>query len=110
DFSAFFSYIFIFITPIIILGFLFSSVERAFASYKRIREVIDAKEPTYKGKFTKDLKGDIKLESVTLDLNNKRILDNISFEVKAGSRVGIIGPTAAGKTQIFYLITGLIKP
>lgn len=110
DFSAFFSYIFIFITPIIILGFLFSSVERAFASYKRIREVIDAKEPTYKGKFTKDLKGDIKLENVTLDLNNKRILDNISFEVKAGSRVGIIGPTAAGKTQIFYLITGLIKP
>lgn len=110
DFSAFFSYIFIFITPIIILGFLFSSVERAFASYKRIREVIDAEEPKFEGSVVKEIKGEIKLEKVTLDLDNKRILDNINFEVKPGSRVGIIGPTAAGKTQIFYLITGLIKP
>lgn len=110
DFSAFFSYIFVFISPIIMLGFLSSTMERAFVTYKRIREVIDAEEPKNDGDVKKDITGNIKLENVVLDLGNKRILDNINFEIKDKSRVGIIGPTAAGKTQIFYLITGLIKP
>jgi ATP-binding cassette subfamily B protein len=34
----------------------------------------------------------------------------VSLQVKAGSRTAIIGPTAAGKTQLFYLLTGLIAP
>ncbi len=110
NFTAFFSYIFIFITPIIMLGFLASSVGRAFATYTRLREVIDSEEPKQTGTIKKDIQGDIKLEKVVLDLNNKRILDNINFEIKPKNRVGIIGPTAAGKTQIFYLITGLIDP
>lgn len=108
DFSAFFSYIYIFISPIIMLGFLSGQVGRAFATYTRIREVIDAEEPKAGGSVKKDIKGNIKLEGITLDIDNKRILDNINFEIKPQSRVGIIGPTAAGKTQIFYLITGLI--
>lgn len=110
DFSAFFSYIFIFITPIILLGFLGSSVGRAFATYTRLREIIDAEEPKNVGTIKKDIEGNIKLENITLDIANKRILNNINLEIKPRSRVGIIGPTAAGKTQIFYLITGLIQP
>jgi ATP-binding cassette, subfamily B, bacterial len=109
DFSAFFSYIFVFITPVIILGFLASTIERAFVTYSRIREVIDSVEPKDSGTVQKVIKGDIKLENVNLDIDNKRILDNISFDIRAGSKVAIIGPTAAGKTQIFYLITGLIS-
>lgn len=109
DFSAFFSYIFIFIGPIILLGFLASSIGRAFATYTRIREVIDAEEPEAIGTIKRELSGDIKLKDITLDIDSKRILTDISFEIKPGSKVGIIGPTAAGKTQIFYLITGLIK-
>ncbi len=110
DFAAFFSYIFIFIFPIVMLGFLASSVGRAFSTYARLREVIDAKEPEQNGTVTKQIKGNIKLENVTLEINNKSILKDINFDVKEKSRVGIIGPTAAGKTQIFHLITGLIKP
>lgn len=110
EFSAFFSYIYIFINPIFILGFLASTIGRAFTTYQRLMEVIDAEEPEVSGTLKKDIKGDIKLNKVTLDLANKRILDNINFEIKNKSRVGIIGPTAAGKTQIFYLITGLINP
>lgn len=110
DFSTFFSYIFIFISPIIMLGFLASSVQRAFVTFDRIREVIDSEEPVHLGTTKKELDGDIKLEKVTLDLGNKRILDDININIKSKSRVAIIGPTAAGKTQIFYLITGLINP
>lgn len=110
EFSAFFTYIYIFINPIFILGFLASTIGRAFTTYQRLMEVIEAPEPEVSGTLKKDIKGNIKLKKVTLDLANKRILDNINFEIKDKSRVGIIGPTAAGKTQIFYLITGLINP
>lgn len=110
DFSAFFSYIFIFISPVILLGFLASSIGRAFATYTRIREVIDAPEPEYKGTVKKEILGEIELKAVNLVLDSKPILSNISFKVKPSTRVGIIGPTAAGKTQIFYLISGLITP
>lgn len=110
DFSAFFSYIFIFITPIIMLGFLASTVQKAFVTYQRIREVIDSEEPKLEGTVEKEIEGNIKLKDVTLEIGNKRILDSISFEIKKKSKVAIIGPTAAGKTQIFYLITGLITP
>jgi ATP-binding cassette subfamily B protein len=41
---------------------------------------------------------------------DKPILKNISFSVKAGSKTAIIGPTAAGKSQLLYLLTGLISP
>ena len=37
-------------------------------------------------------------------------MKNISFTVNAGSRTAVIGPTAAGKTQLLYLLTTLIKP
>jgi ATP-binding cassette subfamily B protein len=37
-------------------------------------------------------------------------LKDVSFSVKAGSKTAIIGPTAAGKTQLLYLLTGLLEP
>ena len=40
----------------------------------------------------------------------KSALKDVSFSVKAGSKVAIIGPTAAGKTQLLYLLTGLLEP
>jgi ATP-binding cassette, subfamily B, bacterial len=37
-------------------------------------------------------------------------LKNVSFDVRAGTKTAIIGPTAAGKTQLLYLLIGLLKP
>lgn len=37
-------------------------------------------------------------------------LDNVSFSVSAGERLGIIGPNGAGKTTLFELISGFIRP
>ena len=38
------------------------------------------------------------------------MLKNVSFQVRAGTKTAIIGPTAAGKTQLLYLLIGLLKP
>jgi ATP-binding cassette subfamily B protein len=47
---------------------------------------------------------------VTVRFGEKVALKNVSFNVKAGSKTAVIGPTAAGKTQLLYLLTGLLPP
>ena len=41
---------------------------------------------------------------------DKMVLKDVSIHAKPGTRTAVIGPTAAGKTQVLYLLTGLIKP
>jgi len=52
----------------------------------------------------------IKLESLSLSFGKRKILDNISFDINAGQVLGLLGPNGVGKSTIFNLITGIIKP
>ena len=45
-----------------------------------------------------------------MSFGKRKILDNISFEVNEGQILGMLGPNGVGKSTIFNLITGLIKP
>jgi ATP-binding cassette, subfamily B, bacterial len=110
DFAAFNSYLFMLIFPILMIGFMSNIIAQASASYGRVNEVLDAQEPIEKGTINSSLKGDIELKDVSLFYDEKPILKNISFSVRAGSKNAIIGPTAAGKTQLLYLLTNLIPP
>ena len=50
------------------------------------------------------------MDDVSLAFGEKMVLKNVSFTVAAGTKTAIIGPTAAGKTQLLYLLIGLLKP
>lgn len=52
----------------------------------------------------------IEFENVTLSYGNRIVLDNISFKINSGQIFGMLGPNGVGKSTIFNLITGLIKP
>jgi len=52
----------------------------------------------------------ISFENVSLSYSNRLILDNISFKINEGEIYGMLGPNGVGKSTIFNLITGLIKP
>ena len=52
----------------------------------------------------------IKFENVTYKINDTLILDNISFEIKRGDFVAILGQNGAGKSTLLQLILGIIKP
>ena len=52
----------------------------------------------------------IALKKISLSFGKRKILDNISFAVNEGQILGMLGPNGVGKSTIFNLITGLIKP
>jgi len=52
----------------------------------------------------------ISLENISLSFGRRRILDNVSFKINQGQILGMLGPNGVGKSTIFNLITGLIKP
>ena len=110
DFTAFNSYLGILIFPIIIIGFMSNVVAQAQASFDRISTVLAAPEPKTEGVVTADLRGDIAVEHLTIRYGERKALDDVSFTAQAGTRTAIIGPTAAGKTQLLFALTGLIEP
>ncbi len=110
DFASFNSYLVILIFPIFILGFVSTIIAQAQASYTRIYTVLSSPAPKDDGQITDLLKGEIEIEDVSLLYGEKAALKNVSLQIKPGSRVAIIGPTAAGKTQLLSLLIGLIQP
>ena len=53
----------------------------------------------------------ISLKNVSFSFsNNEEILDNISFEMKDGEFIGILGPNGGGKSTFLKIILGLLKP
>lgn len=110
EFTAFNSYLAILIFPIIIIGFMSNVIAQATASYQRVAEVLLAEHKEDAGQLTTDIKGNVDVENATVKYGEKFALKDASFSVKAGTRTAIIGPTAAGKTQLLYALIGLIEP
>lgn len=110
DFTAFNSYLAILIFPIMILGFMSNVMAQASASYQRISEVIDAEPPKTEGLIKADIHGNIEVKNLCLSYGQKETLKTISFVAAPGTKTAIIGPTAAGKTQLLYALTGLVPP
>jgi ATP-binding cassette subfamily B protein len=110
NFAAFNSYLVMLIFPVMMIGFMSNIIASATASYGRIKQVLDEPPPIETGTINTDIRGDIFVKNVSLSYGEKPILKNISFSVRAGSKIAIIGPTAAGKSQLLYLLTNLIPP
>ena len=52
----------------------------------------------------------IKLDKLSLSFGKMKVLDNVSFVLNEGQILGLLGPNGVGKSTIFNLITGVIKP
>ncbi len=48
------------------------------------------------------------LQDVTVELGGHKALNNVSFNVKAGTLMGVVGPNGAGKSTLFNAIAGLL--
>ena len=110
DFAAFSSYLVILIFPIMVIGFISNFIAQASVAYGRICEVLNATETRDTGTIESSLKGKIELKNINVSFGEKPVLKDVSLTINSGTRTAIIGPTAAGKTQLLYLLTGLLKP
>ncbi|CAM5298759.1 MULTISPECIES: ATP-binding cassette domain-containing protein [unclassified Thauera] len=52
----------------------------------------------------------VRLQGAAVAYGGQRVLDDISLDIAPGERVAVIGPSGAGKTTLFRLIAGLVKP
>lgn len=52
----------------------------------------------------------LRTENICKQFNNRKVVDEVSINVKSGEVVGLLGPNGAGKTTSFYMTVGLIKP
>ena len=51
----------------------------------------------------------LSVKNISKSIDNKQIINKVSFDISKGQIVGLLGPNGAGKTTIFYSILGLIK-
>ena len=94
--------------PFASVGWVTSLVRKAEASQQRINEFLNAR-PVIKNNpnYFKPIKGDIRFENVSYRYPDTGIqgVKDLSFEIKAGESLGIIGRTGAGKSTILQLLT-----
>ena len=111
ELSAFFAYSNNIVWPMEMLGWLTNSLSYAVASNRRIQKLYEEK-PAVKDPETPVLlpsvKGQITFEHVSFHkADQHEILHDISFTVKPGKTVGIMGTTGAGKSSLIYLLQRL---
>ena len=96
--------------PVASLGWISSMVQEAEASQKRINEFLKI-EPTILNNNSEpcDIQGNIEFKNVTFtyDDTNIQALTNVSFTVKKGETLAILGKTGSGKSTILQLISRL---
>ncbi|NVJ47185.1 MAG: ABC transporter ATP-binding protein [Cytophagia bacterium] len=96
--------------PVTALGWITSINQRAAASQKRINQFLKEKNHIVSTEnLQSDIKGDVSFKNVTFDYPDSgiRALDGISFDVKAGESIAIIGTTGSGKSTIANLMLRL---
>jgi ATP-binding cassette subfamily B protein len=107
SFAAFLNYLTMLIFPILVIGFMSNIIAQATASWARIRVVLQAPDAGKAGTGTITLQGDIRVRNLSLEHAGKPVLREVSLHIGPGSRTAILGPTAAGKTQLLNILAGL---
>lgn len=104
---AFLSYIRMLFQPIRDLSEKYTILQSAMASLERIYGLLDHEEkvPVPLTPLRREMKGDIEFRRVTFSYNDEgNVLQEVSFSVRAGETVAIVGATGAGKTSLLSLL------
>ncbi len=111
--ANFFLYVNTLIWPFSLVGWITSVNQRAEASMQRVNEFLDMKSEIINTNFENyEIKGDIEFRNVSYIYPNTGIkaLENVSFSIKSGESLAIMGKTGCGKTTIALLLCRLIDP
>ncbi|WP_321494699.1 ABC transporter ATP-binding protein [uncultured Desulfobacter sp.] len=114
EFVAFIQYLGILAWPVIAIGWMTNMLQRGMASLKRLNVLLGTRSQIT---FPEDsvmpdiVNGNIRLERVCFSYDQKvNVLNGISMNIAAGTRIGITGPPGCGKTTLLSLIPRLYDP
>ncbi|MDY5932305.1 MAG: ABC transporter ATP-binding protein, partial [Candidatus Ornithospirochaeta sp.] len=92
---------------ILMLVMLFQNISRGMASWKRVRQILDA-DQMQDGEFEKStpIKGDIEFRNASFGYpgSDKRVLEGVNLHIHPGETVAIMGTTGCGKSTLISLI------
>lgn len=97
-------------TPIESLGMEIQTIQSAMAGVKRINAFLAQPERTLPTAQTDTARGEVVLSHITFGYTDVPVLRDLSFSVRAGEQVTLVGRTGAGKSTVFRLLLGLYKP
>jgi len=115
DLTAFVTYITQILTSLMMLSNILLTSSRAVVSSRRIREVLDL-EPELDDEGASGFSvadGSIEFRNVSYRYyknNPNTVLEDISFTIRPGQTVGIVGSTGSGKTTLVHMIPRLMDP
>jgi ATP-binding cassette, subfamily B, multidrug efflux pump len=96
--------------PMIALGFVLSVLQRGRASYARIQEIFDAKPEVLDGALPppRHVNGSLSVRDLTFQYGERKVVDAVSFDVRAGKSLAIVGRTGSGKSTVAMLLARLL--
>ena len=106
---AFVTYEGMLIWPVRQMGRVLTDMGKAVVSLKRIEEILDKPHEELETNFeSPEIRGDIEFNNVFFSYEpDKPLLRGVSFSVKAGETIAILGPTGSGKSSLVHLLPGL---
>ncbi|MBL7128276.1 MAG: ABC transporter ATP-binding protein [Ignavibacteria bacterium] len=115
EFVAFYSYAMLVTWPMRRLGQLVSEMGMTSVAIKRIYSILDFEAEDYSGSKYKERKieGNIEFQNVMFRYDKKldeHVLKGISFNVKKGEKIALLGPTGSGKSTIISLLMRFFEP
>ena len=114
EFMSFFTAIALLFEPVRRLGTIGGASQAVFTNLERIRNIFDLEaqivSPLKSAIKKTDFSNEITFENLHLSINEKNILNGVSFTATAGETTAIVGPSGAGKTTLFNLIGRLVDP
>ena len=104
-----FTFVNLMVWPVRDVATVLSNLARANASLDRINLILDEPLEDIESGLTPEIKGNIVFKNVSFHFcdSNQETIDKVSFKVKAGETVAIMGKTGSGKSTLAYLLTRL---
>lgn len=93
--------------PMETVGWLTNSVSAAVASRKKVRKIFEESSSVQEPEHPKQLsrvRGNVQFSHVSFEIDDSKILEDVSFELKEGKTLGIMGATGSGKSSIVNLL------